>query len=176
MCSLRFQSILNYFLIFQNRGSAGFHNSGGKPKNIKVFEDSKIKKKVESSAAQKVVVKKDGGTQVEEKDVANAKAEDFMYAEEYPPEYWKELYEKTREALETSLVENEELHTSIGLIEEEKSALIEEKDALKDMVKNADELVKILNSVMSDEEEESEGSSEDEDSEESCDEEEEESD
>ena len=173
-----FQCVLELQLIFifQNRGNAALQSSGGKPKNIKVFEDPKIRKKVESSSAQKVVSKKDGGTQVEEKDVAEAKAEDFMYAEEYPPEYWKELYEKTREALETSLVENEELHTSIGLIEEEKSALIEEKDALKDMVKNADELAKILNSVMSDEEE-SEGSSEDEEeSDDSCDEEEVESD
>merc|ERR1712126_202207 len=145
-------------------------------KNIKVFEDPKIKKKFESSSAQKVVSKKDGGTQVEEKDVAEAKAEDFMYAEEYPPEYWKELYEKTREALETSLVENEELHTSIGLIEEEKLALIEEKDALKDMVKNADELAKILSSVMSDEEESEGSSADEEESDDSCDDEEEESD
>lgn len=99
--------------------------------------------------------------------MAQAKAENFMYAEEYPPEYWKELYEKTREALETSLVENEELHTSIGLIEDEKSALIEEKDALKDMVQNANELAKILNAVMSDEEE-SEGSSDEDGSEEDC--------
>ena len=142
-------------------------NSGGKQKSFKVFEDPKTKKKVDCSVAVKVVSKTDGGTQIEEKDVAQAKAENFMYAEEYPPEYWKELYEKTREALETSLVENEELHTSIGLIEEEKSALIEEKDALKDMVQNANELAKILNAVMSDEEE-SEGSSDEDGSEEDC--------
>ena len=60
------------------------------------------------------------GSQVEEADTAQAKAEEFMYGEEYPPEYWRELAEKTREALERSLVENEELHTSLCLVEKER--------------------------------------------------------
>jgi hypothetical protein len=36
-----------------------------------------------------------------------------------------------REALEQSLVENEELHTSLTLMEEEKSRLEEERDSLR---------------------------------------------
>ena len=36
-----------------------------------------------------------------------------------------------REALEQSLVENEELHTSLTIMEEEKSRLEEERDSLR---------------------------------------------
>ena len=57
-----------------------------------------------------------------------------MYGEEHPPEYWRELAEKTREALEASLLENEELHTSLSLVEEEREALVRERDELKDII------------------------------------------
>jgi len=91
---------------------------------------------------------KEGETQVEEKDTAQAKAEDFMYAEEYPAEYWKELAEKRREALEMSLLENEELHTSLNMVEEEKSFLEQERDGLKEMAEQAEELAKIVKGLV----------------------------
>ena len=48
-------------------------------------------------------------------DAALAKAKNQMYAkeDELGVEYWRHLAEKRREALETSLIENEELHTSL---------------------------------------------------------------
>merc|ERR1712133_29165 len=95
-----------------------------------------------------------GATQVEEADTAQARAEEFMYEEEFPPEHWKELAEKTREALEASLLENEELHTSLGLVEEEKSALIQERDELKEMAKQAEELAKIVKGLVTDDDNE----------------------
>ena len=66
---------------------------------------------------------KEAGTQIEEADTAQVRAELFMYGEEFPPDYWKELAEKRREALDTSLAENEELHTSLSQLEEEKESL-----------------------------------------------------
>merc|ERR1712138_147332 len=84
---------------------------------------------------------------------------DFMYSEEHPPEYWKELVEKTREALEASLIENEELHTSLSLMEEEKTALIEERDELRNMAQKADELSKIVKGLISSDDENSEDDS-----------------
>ena len=49
--------------------------------------------------------------------MAQAKAENFMYAEEYPPEYWKELYEKTstniREEVFSGREEEERTGTNI---------------------------------------------------------------
>merc|ERR1712203_176559 len=71
----------------------------------------------------------EGSTQVEKADTAVAKAQSFMYGEEEPDlEYWKQLAEKRREALETSLLENEELHTSLTMVEEEKEAEGEGKE------------------------------------------------
>ena len=87
---------------------------------------------------------------VEEADTAQARAEDFMYGEEQPPEYWRELAERTREALEASLLENEELHTSLGLVEEEKEALVRERDELRDMTEQAEELAKIVRGLVTD--------------------------
>ena len=103
---------------------------------------------------------------MEEADTAQAKAEEFMYGEEYPPEYWRELAEKTREALERSLVENEELHTSLGLVEEEKEALKEENEGLKEMAKQAEELAKIVKGLTEEDDDNSEEETETEDEEE----------
>ena len=97
---------------------------------------------------------REGGTQVEDKDTAQAKAEEFMYEEEYPPEYWKDLAEKRREALEASLLENEELHNSLNLVEEEKSFLAQERDSLKEMADQAEELAKIVKGLVADDEDE----------------------
>jgi len=122
------------------------------------------KAKLLEAGVQASVVTKEGETQVEEKDTAQADAEVFMYADEYPPGYWKELAEKRREALEASLLENEELHTSLNLIEAEKSFLEQENDGLKEMAEQAEELAKIVKGLTAtDDEEEADESEEDDD-------------
>ena len=122
------------------------------------------KAKLLEAGVQASVVSKEGETQVEEKDTAQADAEVFMYADEYPPGYWKELAEKRREALEASLLENEELHTSLNLIEAEKSFLEQENDGLKEMAEQAEELAKIVKGLTAtDDEEEADESEEDDD-------------
>ena len=92
-----------------------------------------------------------------------------MYGEEEPDiGYWKQLAEKrryfqmisftlkllidhpSREALETSLLENEELHTSLSAVEEEKEAVERERDNLKEMAEQAEELAKIVKSLVPD--------------------------
>jgi len=104
----------------------------------------------------------EGSTQVEEADTAVAKAQAFMYGEEEPDiDYWKQLAEKRREALETSLLENEELHTSLSAVEEEKEAIEKERDNLKEMAEQAEELAKIVKSLVPDEEEEDNSEEED---------------
>ena len=89
-------------------------------------------------------------------------AQAFMYGEEEPDlEYWKQLAEKRREALETSLLENEELHTSLTMVEEEKEAVERERDNLKEMAEQAEELAKIVKSLVPDDESEEEADDED---------------
>ena len=61
-----------------------------------------------------------------------------------------------REALETSLLENEELHTSLTMVEEEKEAVERERDNLKEMAEQAEELAKIVKSLVPDDESEEE--------------------
>ena len=65
-----------------------------------------------------------------------------------------------REALETSLLENEELHTSLSAVEEEKEAVERERDNLKEMAEQAEELAKIVKSLVPDDEEEDNNSEE----------------
>ena len=147
--------------------------SGSKSKEaIKIYEGPQCSSTPEkkTSAAkddvsqdrevQATVDTREGESQVEEADTAQARAEEFMYKEDYPPEYWKELAEKTREALEKSLIENEELHTSLTLVEEEKEALKEENEGLKEMAKQAEELAKIVKGLTADESEEEDSSEE----------------
>lgn len=121
------------------------------------------KSKLIEAGVQASAAMTEGGTQVEEKDTAQAKAEDFMYAEEYPAEYWKELAEKRREALEMSLLENEELHTSLNMVEEEKSFLEQERDGLKEMAEQAEELAKIVKGLVTSDNEDAVEDSEEED-------------
>ena len=74
-----------------------------------------------------------------------------------------------REALETSLLENEELHTSLSAVEEEKEAVERERDNLKEMAEQAEELAKIVKSLVPDDDddsEEEEGGTDDEEDEE----------
>ena len=129
-------------------------SAGKKKDSIKIFEDPpsastpERKSSKETVSVQAEAATKEGGSQVEEADTAQARAEDFMYGEEHPPEYWRELAERTREALEASLLENEELHTSLSLVEEEREALVRERDELKDMTEQAEELAKIVRGLV----------------------------
>jgi len=120
------------------------------------------KSKLLEAGVQVSVDMKEGGTQVEEKDTAQAKADEFMYGEDYPAEYWKELAEKRREALEMSLLENEELHTSLNMVEEEKSFLAQERDSLKEMAEQAEELAKIVKGLVTEDEDEADESEDEE--------------
>ena len=98
--------------------------SGGKKEPIKIFEDPAASSTPEKTSkkereVQATVETREQTSQVEEEDTAQARAEQIMYGEEeeLSAEYWKDLAEKRREALEASLIENEELHTSLGLVE-----------------------------------------------------------
>jgi len=133
----------------------------GQKKEVIVFKDpapaatSTPERKVTTSKVETAVQVSprlvEGSTQVEEADTAVAKAKAFMYGEEEPDiGYWKQLAEKRREALETSLLENEELHTSLSAVEEEKEAVERERDNLKEMAEQAEELAKIVKSLVPD--------------------------
>lgn len=139
----------------------------GQKKEVIVFKDpapaatSTPERKVATSKVETAVQvsprQVEGSTQVEEADTAVAKAQAFMYGEEEPDiEYWKQLAEKRREALETSLLENEELHTSLSAVEEEKEAVERERDNLKEMAEQAEELAKIVKSLVPDDDDDSE--------------------
>eukprot|EP00092_Neocalanus_flemingeri_P022882 GFUD01024809.1.p1 GENE.GFUD01024809.1~~GFUD01024809.1.p1 ORF type:complete len:215 (-),score=89.46 GFUD01024809.1:218-862(-) len=145
--------------------------SGKKDSAVKIYSDpqasstperksssSTPKAKLLEAGVQASVAMKEGGTQVEDRDTAQAKADEFMYGDDFPVEYWKELAEKRREALEASLLENEDLHTSLNLVEEEKSFLAQERDGLKEMAEQAEELAKIVNGLVTDDAEESDES------------------
>jgi len=149
----------------------------GQKKEVIVFKDpapaatSTPERKASTSSVETAVQVSprlaEGSTQVEEADTAIAKAQAFMYGEEEPDiEYWKQLAEKRREALETSLLENEELHTSLSAVEEEKEAVERERDNLKEMAEQAEELAKIVKSLVpEDEDSEEEGGSDEEEEE-----------
>ena len=152
--------------------------SEGKKEPIKIFEDpaasSTPEKLSKAEKAEKevqaAVETREQTSQVEKADTAQARAEEIMYGEEedLPLEYWKELAEKRREALEASLIENEELHTSLSLVEDEKTALVEERDELKVMAGQAEELARIVKELVKDEDSEvsdSEGEEEEEENE-----------
>ena len=67
-------------------------------------------------------------------------AELLMVNEEVPENYWKELAEQRREALNETLEENEQLHKSIAELKEENKRLSEQGDTLaKFLLEVADE-------------------------------------
>jgi len=143
--------------------------SSGKKEAVKVFVDPEVatperKAGQAETAVQAVTEVSEGCSQVEKADVAQAKAEEQMYGGEQGEDYWRDLAEKRREALEVSLLENEELHTSLLEVEEEKEAVEKERDNLKELAKQAEELSKIVKSLVDDddteEEEEEEGEEE----------------
>ncbi|XP_066952676.1 geminin-like isoform X1 [Macrobrachium rosenbergii] len=61
-----------------------------------------------------------------------------------PPEYWEELAEKRREALEETLVENKKLTQENKCLKEEVAQLKEENKLLDEMVKEAKELAQLV--------------------------------
>jgi len=134
----------------------------GKKEPVKIFVDPETPKattpttpKPTSSETGVQVSPKlsEGSSQVEKADVAQAKAEEQMYCaaeEELGVDYWRDLAEKRREALETSLIENEELHTSLLEVEEEKEAVEKERDSLKEMAEQAEQLAKIVKELVDD--------------------------
>jgi len=138
-------------------------STSGKKKEVKIYEDpapahssTPDHKKSENKKVQATVSVASTSTQVENADTAQYRAEQQMYANEddLPLEYWKDLAEKRREALEESLTENECLHTSLSLLEEEHEKVKEEADTYRSLAEQAQELAKILNSVVSDDDEE----------------------
>jgi len=141
--------------------------ASGKKKGNGIYVDPPAKtstpeRKVSTSkGVQAEVEASTAGTQVEEADTAQARAELFMYSEEFPADYWKELAEKRREALDISLTENEELHTSLAELQEEKELLQQERDNLREMAEQAEELAKIVKTLV-DDKDETEEESEDE--------------
>jgi len=159
-------------------GADGKLRVSGKKEQVKVFEDppaatstperratstSTPTRAVQSSeaAVQASPPSKEGCSQVEAEDTAAARAQAFMHGEEEPDiEYWKQLAERRREALESSLLENEELHTSLTAVEEEKELVARERDNLREMAEQAEELAKIVKSLVPEEDSEEEGAEE----------------
>jgi len=77
-------------------------------------------------------------------DDANKEAWDWMCSKEPPETYWKELAEQRRVALDEALMENEQLHTEVDRLKEE-------NEAMKVMVKEAEKLADIVQSLTEEE-------------------------
>jgi len=67
----------------------------------------------------------------------------LITGDEPPPEYWKQLAETRRQALEDTLSENEKLHKRIEELEEENKAMDE-------MVQQAKSMAELINSLAED--------------------------
>jgi len=133
-------------------------------KEVKIYKDPEVApvtstpERREDKPVQATASVTTAHTQVEEADTAQARADLEMYGaeEDLPLSYWKDLAEQRREALDASLHENEELHTSLSLLEEENAKINEEKEEYKSMAEKAQELAKILTSAIGDSEDETE--------------------
>ena len=84
--------------------------------------------------ASRSVSMKEGSPQVEAKDTAQAKTEEFMYADE-SPEYWNELAERRCEILDT-------FERDLNLTEEDKTFLAQVRDGLVKRAERAEEAEK----------------------------------
>ncbi|XP_023335487.1 geminin [Eurytemora carolleeae] len=145
----------NRTLLVGADGKLRLGSSGGKKNEMQIYRDPSPKtstperkdKFVQASTAVNSTY-----TQVEEKDTAQSRAELEMYGteDELSADYWRDLAEKRREALETSLTENEELHTSLSFLEEENQKLKDETEALRSLAERGQELAMILNSALGD--------------------------
>ena len=96
--------------------------------------------------------KRDGSSQVEKEDTAQARAEAQMY-EQPGLEDWMKLAVTRREALETVQQENEGLHIRLFMMEEEKELAERERDYLREEEEQAQELAKIVKSLVTGENE-----------------------
>ena len=96
--------------------------------------------------------KKDGSSQVEEEDTAQARAEAQMY-EQPGLDDWRKLAVTRKEELETLQQENVELHIKVFTMEEEKEQAERERDNLREVAEEAQELAKIVNSLVNGENE-----------------------
>ena len=90
---------------------------------------------------------------VEKEEIAQAQEEAQKNGEKPGHNYWRELAEKRRVALETALQENEELHTTLFMVEEEKELAERERDNLREEAEQAQELAKIVKSLVTGENE-----------------------
>ncbi|XP_068213246.1 geminin-like [Palaemon carinicauda] len=79
----------------------------------------------------------------------------MLTSESPPAEYWEELAEKRREALEETLIENEKLAEENKCLKEEVAQLKEENKLLDEMVKEAKELAELVEGITSENGEES---------------------
>jgi len=68
---------------------------------------------------------------------------DLITGDEAPLEYWKRIAEERREALEETLIENQDLHERIESLEQE-------KEALEEMVQDAKRLATLVNDFAED--------------------------
>ena len=91
--------------------------------------------------------KRDGSSQVEKEDTAQARAEAQMY-EQPGLDDWMKLAVTRREALETVQQENEELHIKLFMMEEEKELAERERDYLREEAEQAQGLAKIVKSLV----------------------------
>ena len=91
--------------------------------------------------------KRDGSSQVEKEDTAEARAEAQMY-EQPGLNDWMKLAVTRREALETVQQENEELHIRLFMMEEEKELAERERDYLREEAEQAQGLAKIVKSLV----------------------------
>ncbi|XP_064093354.1 geminin-like isoform X2 [Macrobrachium nipponense] len=74
----------------------------------------------------------------------------MLTSETAPPEYWEELAEKRREALEETLRENKNLTEENKCLKEEVAQLKEENKLLDEMVKEAKELAQLVEVLTAD--------------------------
>lgn len=84
---------------------------------------------------------------------------DMLTSETAPPEYWKVMAEKRREALDTTLEENKQLYQENENLKTEVVELKQENALLEDMVNDAKQLAELVQQI-TEAEEESESESE----------------
>ncbi|XP_071119353.1 geminin-like [Haliotis cracherodii] len=134
-----------------NRNDTGKNKKKIKPSNerVKVFEDEKPSTFIplETRATQTEIDEDhaDNGDELDDLAEADREALELMSGDHVPENYWKLLAEERRNALNDTLEENEQLHKEVD-------SLKEENEKLSDLASKAEYLSGILQSVISDEE------------------------
>jgi len=72
---------------------------------------------------------------------------DMLTSDTAPPEYWKVMAEKRREALDSTLVENKELHQENQSLKVEVKELKQENALLEEMVNDAKQLAELVQTI-----------------------------